>query len=105
MSARAQRAVAAGVGGWLEWSERLRGGGGRAGRAQRAVERRGKGKGRPASDPADIRRYNLSAHLDPHNTGVLLVDLTGGQQNGRTRDAGGLVDDLDRQQEGECVIM
>ena len=54
-----------------------------------------------------MRKYNLSAHLDPHNTGVLLVDLTGGADAGggtRSRDAGGLMDDLEKQDEG-CRVM
>lgn len=50
-------------------------------------------------------RYNLSAHIDPSNTGVLIVDLDGRENNGRTRDAGGLVDQMDRDQGGDCVIM
>lgn len=49
-------------------------------------------------------RYQLSAHLDPHNTGVLVVDLQGRDQGGRSRDAGGLVDDLEKDDTG-CVIM
>lgn len=49
-------------------------------------------------------RYNLSAHLDPHNTGVLIVDLSGETGGGRTRDAGCLVDEMERK-EGECTIM
>jgi len=54
-------------------------------------------------DIADVR-YQLSAHLDPHNTGVLVVDLQGRDQGGRSRDAGGLVDDLEKDDTG-CVIM
>jgi hypothetical protein len=50
-------------------------------------------------------RYNLSAHIDPSNTGVLIVDLDGRENNGRTRDAGGLVDEMERGQGGDCVIM
>ena len=52
-------------------------------------------------------KYSLSAELDPHNSGVLLVDLTGrgaGAQ-GRSRDLG-WVDQQNRESgEGECVIM
>jgi hypothetical protein len=51
-----------------------------------------------------IDRYNLSAHIDPHNTGVLIVDLQGRDQGGRARDAGGLVDDMEKDETG-CVIM
>ena len=50
--------------------------------------------------------YNLSAHLDPHNAGVLVVDLQGRQVNGRTRDAGGLVDEIGKRDGGDdCIIM
>lgn len=49
-------------------------------------------------------RYNLSAHIDPRNTGVLIVDLQGRDQGGRSRDPGGLVDDLEKEDTG-CVIM
>lgn len=49
-------------------------------------------------------RYNLSAELDPHNTGVLVVDLQGRAVGGRTRDAGGLVDKMGGDKE-DCVIM
>lgn len=49
-------------------------------------------------------RYHLSAHIDPHNTGVLVVDLQGRDQGGRSRDAGGLVDDMEKDDSG-CVIM
>jgi len=52
-----------------------------------------------------VDRYNLSAHLDPHNSGVLIVSLTGQDGMGRSRDAGGLVDELGKQQEGGCVII
>ncbi|WWD21271.1 hypothetical protein CI109_105755 [Kwoniella shandongensis] len=52
-----------------------------------------------------MRKYNLTAHVDPDNAGVLIVDLTGQHQGGtRSRDAGGLVDDLGKQDEG-CTIM
>lgn len=49
-------------------------------------------------------RQNLSAHIDPHNAGVLIVDLDGREGNGRTRDAGGIMDELDGGK-GDCVIM
>ncbi|BEJ18017.1 hypothetical protein CspHIS471_0702940 [Cutaneotrichosporon sp. HIS471] len=51
-----------------------------------------------------MRKYNLSAEIDPHNTGVLVVDLQGRQMGGRTRDAGGLVDSMGGDKDG-CVIM
>ena len=49
-------------------------------------------------------RYNLSAHVDPHNTGVLIVDLKGREGAGRSRDAGMVVDELGGKGQ-ECVIM
>jgi hypothetical protein len=54
---------------------------------------------------ADVRRrYRLTAHLENGNSGVLVVDLLGREVGGRTRDAGGLVDELQRKQE-DCVVM
>jgi hypothetical protein len=59
----------------------------------------------PAHTPPIVdTRYNLSAEIDPHNTGVLVVDLQGRQQGGRTRDAGGLVDRMGGDKD-DCVIM
>jgi len=49
-------------------------------------------------------RYNLSAHVDPHNTGVLIVDLKGREGQGRSRDAGMVVDELGGKGQ-DCVIM
>ncbi|KEI42445.1 uncharacterized protein L969DRAFT_152013 [Mixia osmundae IAM 14324] len=49
-----------------------------------------------------MQKYNLSAHLDPHNAGVLIVMLQGGGQG--SRDAG-FVDHLSRQQDNDCVVM
>lgn len=49
-------------------------------------------------------RYNLSAEIDPHNTGVLVVDLQGRTMGGRTRDAGGIVDRMG-DKDADCVIM
>jgi hypothetical protein len=40
--------------------------------------------------------------VDPHNTGVLVVDLQGRGGGNRSRDAGGLVDQMDKD---NCVIM
>lgn len=49
-------------------------------------------------------KYNLEAHLDPHNTGVLVVNLVGGAV-ARSRDLE-WVDRADRESaDGECVIM
>ncbi|KAI9637000.1 uncharacterized protein MKK02DRAFT_45710 [Dioszegia hungarica] len=52
-----------------------------------------------------MRRYNLAAHIDSHNTGVLVVDLRGGTQGGRSRDAGGLVDQMQKDEGEGCIIM
>lgn len=49
-------------------------------------------------------KYNLSAHVDPHNTGVLIVDLKGREGQGRSRDAGTVVDELGGKGQ-DCVIM
>lgn len=49
-----------------------------------------------------VFRYNLSAELDPRNAGVLVVDLQG-RGAGRSRDAGGLVDQMGGDK--DCVIM
>ncbi|KAK8844075.1 hypothetical protein IAR55_006869 [Kwoniella newhampshirensis] len=51
-----------------------------------------------------MRKYNLTAHVDPENAGVLIVDLTGRSDGPRSRDAGGLVDQLGRQDDS-CTIM
>ncbi|KAL7420964.1 hypothetical protein Q5752_003848 [Cryptotrichosporon argae] len=50
-----------------------------------------------------MQKYNLAAHLDPQNTGVLIVDLTG-RSGRRSIDAGGLVDEMSNGKE-DCVIM
>ncbi|WWC90957.1 uncharacterized protein L201_005895 [Kwoniella dendrophila CBS 6074] len=49
-------------------------------------------------------KYNLTAHVDPSNTGVLIVDLQGRNGGQRSRDAGGLVDQLNRDDDS-CRIM
>ncbi|RSH94960.1 hypothetical protein EHS25_000045 [Saitozyma podzolica] len=51
-----------------------------------------------------MAKYRLTAHLENGNSGVLVVDLQGREVGGRTRDAGGLVDELQRKQE-DCVVM
>ncbi|WOO86147.1 Smr domain-containing protein [Vanrija pseudolonga] len=53
-----------------------------------------------------MQKYNLAAEIDPRNTGVLVVYLQGGggSGGGRTRDAGGLVDQIQRGNQ-DCVIM
>lgn len=50
-----------------------------------------------------MRKYNLSAEVDRHNTGVMVVDLTGRTGGNRSRDAGGLVDQMGGDK--ECSIM
>ena len=56
-------------------------------------------------------RHNLSAAIDPQNSGVLIVQLDGGTAAEQVRDRGGVMlgaDDitrrLDRKDEG-CIIM
>lgn len=56
------------------------------------------------SELIEICRYNLSAYIDPENTGVLVVDLEGKQTGPRSRDIGGMVDSLGKADEG-CTIM
>ncbi|WRT69317.1 uncharacterized protein IL334_006301 [Kwoniella shivajii] len=63
----------------------------------------GRAKIKPAVEDL-MRKYNLTAHVDPSNTGVLIVDLQGRGGGQRSRDAGGLVDQLDKDDEG-CKIM
>lgn len=50
-----------------------------------------------------MRKYNLSAEVDRHNAGVMVVDLTGRTGGNRSRDAGGLVDQLGGDK--DCTIM
>ncbi|ORY28824.1 hypothetical protein BCR39DRAFT_559388 [Naematelia encephala] len=52
-----------------------------------------------------MRKYNLSARIDPQNAGVLIVDLTGSEQGPRSRDAGGLVDQMGKEAGSDCTIM
>lgn len=52
-----------------------------------------------------MKRYNLSAQLDPHNTGVLVVDLQGREIHGRTRNAGAVADELANNLDKGCTIM
>jgi len=52
-----------------------------------------------------MNKYNLSAHVDPHNPGRLIVNLRGGGQTSGSRDMG-FVDQLDQQApQGSCAIM
>merc|ERR1712093_251197 len=60
----------------------------------------GVAKIKPAIESLMVK-YNLSAHLDSHNSGVLVVNLAGGG----SRDLG-WVDQADREaDDGQCVIM
>jgi hypothetical protein len=61
--------------------------------------------------PFTPSRHNLAATIDPHNSGVLIVQLEGGTAAEQARDSGGVMlgaDDitqrLDRQDEG-CIVM
>jgi hypothetical protein len=56
-------------------------------------------------------RHDLVAEIDPHNAGVLVIQLDGGMAAKQVRDRGGMVlgaDDitqrLDRQN-GDCIVM
>ncbi|WVO15416.1 hypothetical protein L204_103074 [Cryptococcus depauperatus] len=51
-----------------------------------------------------MKKYNLSAYIDPENTGVLVIDLEGKQVGPRSRDIGGMIDSLRKKDEG-CIIM
>ncbi|KAN0109305.1 Smr domain containing protein [Russula decolorans] len=58
-----------------------------------------------------MQKHNLSAAIDPQNSGVLIVQLEGGTAADQVRDRGGVIlgaDDitqrLDRKDEG-CIIM
>lgn len=48
-------------------------------------------------------RYNLNAHLDPHNSGVLIVQLQASSGGGRSRGRE-LGNELE-QKNGDCTIM
>lgn len=48
-----------------------------------------------------MSKYQLQAHLDPHNSGVLVVDLTGRAGGAFTRDAGGFTRGLAQQASGK----
>lgn len=57
-------------------------------------------------------KHNLSAALDPDNSGVLVVQLEGGDAAERARDRGGVVlgaDDITRRlnsrDDGGCIVM
>ncbi|CAO1618405.1 unnamed protein product [Sympodiomycopsis kandeliae] len=55
-----------------------------------------------------MHKYGLQAHLDPKNSGVLVVDLTGSQSGAFSRDAGGFTRGLAEQASGkddQCTIM
>lgn len=50
-------------------------------------------------------RYNLDAHLDPHNSGVLVVQLRPQSGAGGGRSRGRALGDELEKKDGECVIM
>lgn len=50
-----------------------------------------------------LDRYNLSARVDPHNAGVLIVDLNGREEHGRSRSVDAVMDDISGK--NDCVIM
>ncbi|KAJ9101967.1 hypothetical protein QFC20_005116 [Naganishia adeliensis] len=52
-----------------------------------------------------MQKYNLSARIDPHNAGVLIVDLNGREEHGRTRSADAVMDDMSGKLGGDCTIM
>ncbi|EIW67118.1 hypothetical protein TREMEDRAFT_34383, partial [Tremella mesenterica DSM 1558] len=55
-----------------------------------------------------MMKYNLSAHLDPDNPGVLIVHLTGSDgmnPNGNSREIGSFVDNLGEKGNDGCLIM
>ncbi|CAO1627963.1 unnamed protein product [Parajaminaea phylloscopi] len=55
-----------------------------------------------------MRKYQLQAHLDPKNSGVLVVDLTGKGGGAFSSDAGGFTRGLAQQASGndeQCVVM
>ncbi len=49
-------------------------------------------------------RYHLAAHLDPHNSGVLVVSLGGAQRGEKGIGVGDITDRLERDDQ-HCVIM
>ncbi|KAF8325154.1 uncharacterized protein EI90DRAFT_3073118 [Cantharellus anzutake] len=51
-----------------------------------------------------MRKHHLSAHLDPHNSGVLIVSLDGSQRRDRSISVGDITDRLERE-DLDCVIM
>ena len=62
-------------------------------------------------DTSLLSRHNLAAALDPDNSGVLVVQLDGGNAAERARDRGGVVlgaDDITRRldnQDDGCIVM
>jgi len=51
-----------------------------------------------------IQKHHLAAHLDPHNSGVLIVSLGGAKHGERGIDVGDIIDRLSRD-DLHCVIM
>jgi len=58
-----------------------------------------------------MQKHNLSAEIDPQNSGVLIVRLEGGTAAEQVRDRGGVtlgVDDITRRLDGKdegCIVM
>ncbi|KAK0537461.1 hypothetical protein OC834_000803 [Tilletia horrida] len=55
-----------------------------------------------------MQEQNISAHVDPRNAGVIIVDLSGNGGGGSSRDADALTRDVARSttgDENDCVIM
>jgi hypothetical protein len=57
-------------------------------------------KSKPAIEGL-MRKYTLQAHLDPHNAGVLVVDLTGKAGGNFSRDVGGMTRGLAQEASGD----
>jgi len=51
-----------------------------------------------------MQKYHLAAHLDPHNSGVLIVSLGGAKRGERGIDVGDITDRLERE-DLHCLIM
>ncbi|KAJ9107499.1 hypothetical protein QFC21_000954 [Naganishia friedmannii] len=52
-----------------------------------------------------MQKYHLSARIDPQNAGVLVVDLSGREEAGRSRDVDTVMSDMSGKLGGDCTIM
>ncbi|KAJ9099982.1 hypothetical protein QFC19_005799 [Naganishia cerealis] len=52
-----------------------------------------------------MQKYNLSARIDPQNAGMLIVDLSGKEEYGRSRDVDTVMNDMSGKLGGDCTIM